>query len=344
MRNVRLGTWCFALLIGAVSATAQWAAADEVILKNGDHITGTIKTADGGKLTIATAMMGDITIDMANVKTFSTDTPIKLQMKDGTIINQKVAPGEDGQVTTAPGGTIAPQAVPLANVEKINPPPVAWTGSVVINGLLTQGNTTSEQLGANVDMQRRGEDDRITFGAGYLYGRQTVAGVTSTTDNNWFIAGKYDYFFSTKLYGYGNARVEKDTVENLNIRVTPGVGLGYQWIEKPTFKFNTEGGISWVYEDFSTQPNPNENVSVRLAYHLEKSFDDEKFKIFNNCQYFPSIQNANAYLVLADAGLRVALTKTMFSELKSEVSYDNQPAPGSKRTNVKYILGVGWTF
>jgi putative salt-induced outer membrane protein YdiY len=334
------------VLAGAVGLglMASSARADEVILKNGDHITGTIETADGGKLKIKTAMMGEVTVDMANVKTFSTDEPVKLQMKDGSLINQKVSGGSEGQVETVPGGTIAPQPIALNKVEKINPPPVAWTGSIVVNGLLSQGNTSSEQLGANLDITRRTEDDRITLGAGYLYGRQKVAGVTSTTDNNWFIAGKYDYFFTTKLYGYANARVEKDTVQNLNIRVTPGVGGGYQWIEAPDFKFNTEAGVSWVYEDFSTEPTPEENVSIRLAYHLEKGFDDDKFKITNNLQYFPSVQDMHDYLLLFDAGLRVALTKTMFSEIKTEVDYDNTPAPGSKRTNVKYILGVGWTF
>ena len=52
-------------------------------------------------------------------------------------------------------------------------------GSVVINGLLAQGNTNAEQFGASIDAMRRTDDDRITTNAAYLYGRQKVNGITS---------------------------------------------------------------------------------------------------------------------------------------------------------------------
>lgn len=137
---------------------------------------------------------------------------------------------------------------------------------------------------------------------------------------------------------------EKDRILDLDLRLTPGAGVGYQWLDRPDFQFNTEGGVSWVYEQFTDVGTPNENVSVRVAYHLKKTFFDSKLILFNDVQYFPSIENVQNYLILGDAGARVAITKTMFSELKAEVDYDSQPAPGSHRTDAKYILGVGWTF
>ena len=60
-----------------------------------------------------------------------------------------------------------------------------------------------------------------------------------------------------------------------------------------------------------TPATPDENVSLRLAYHVDKMLWSEKLKVFSDCQYFPSIQNVSNYLVLFDAGLRLALTKTM---------------------------------
>jgi len=71
----------------------------------------------------------------------------------------------------------------------------------------------------------RAEQDRITFNAGYLYGRQKDpnTGVRSTTTDNWFLFGKYDYFFSKKFYGFLSSRVERDRIAELKTARDNGV-------------------------------------------------------------------------------------------------------------------------
>src|SRR3954468_6905025 len=61
-----------ALLCALVTA----AHADEILFNNGDRLTGTSVTADGGKITIKTAVAGEVKVDMKDVKTFTTDAPI----------------------------------------------------------------------------------------------------------------------------------------------------------------------------------------------------------------------------------------------------------------------------
>jgi len=345
--NGRERGWGVALALTAglaLAALVPAAHGDEIVFKNGDRITGTIKTADGGQMTISTPNLGDVTVDMKNVSTFATDEPISLQMEDGTVIHQKVNVGQDGQVITAPGGTIAPQPIPLAKVQKINPPPVLWTGSLVINGMLARANTSSEQLGIALQAVRRSDIDRISADAGYVYGQQKVNGVTTVTEDNWFLDGKYDYFLSKQFYANAFGRVEKDRILDLDLRLTPGAGVGYQWFEREDLNLDTEAGVAWVYEDFTTLPSPREQVSLRGAYHVDATFLDAKLRLFNDVQVFPSVQSVRNFLFIGDVGGRVMLTHTMFSELKAELDYDSEPAPGSSRTSTKYTLGVGWTF
>jgi len=45
-----------------------------------------------------------------------------------------------------------------------------------------------------------------------------------------------------------------------------------------------------------------------------------------------------------DAGVRVTLTKNMFTEFKVEWKHDNEPAPGAAENDLRYLLGVGWAF
>jgi putative salt-induced outer membrane protein YdiY len=332
------------LMLLIVLVTARLAPADQIVLKNGDRITGTIQSAEAGKLIILSPITGNITVALSDVKTFCTDGPIKIVLDDGTVINQPVTLGADGSFETSANGLLAVQSVPISRIEKINPPPIAWTGSIGVTGLLAQGNTYSEQLGINADLIRRGENDQIEAQGQYLFGKQKVNGVTSTSTDQWDLEASYHYFATKQLFMLADVRVEKNRIQNLDIRVTPNAGVGYQFVETPDFNANAQGGLAWVYEDYTNTATPDENVSLRLAYHIDKALWDSRVKLFSDCAYFPSVQNFHDYLVLFDAGLRLAITKAMYSELKAEVDYDSHPAPESHRTDTQLILSVGWTF
>lgn len=88
----------FLLLLAAAPV-----AADEVIFLNGDRLTGKVVSAAGGKLVIKTDAAGEVTIDLAKVKTFSTDAPVQVKVGDKRPVTTPVTAGPDGQVQIAPG-------------------------------------------------------------------------------------------------------------------------------------------------------------------------------------------------------------------------------------------------
>lgn len=225
----------------------------EVIFKNGDRLTGTVTSADGGKLKIKTAVAGEITVDMKDVQTFSSDEPLQTRLKDKTILRDKISvePGTAAPSTQPDAGpaevVIDGKTVPLDNIKRINPA-LAWTGAVLVNDSLARGNTYATDLGlaANASLRRDDEfqDDRFTLAGAYNYGSQKVNGVQSTSSDNWFALAKYDKFFTEKWYGFGLFRYDHDRLASLNYRLAPGVGVGYQWAEGADFNFATEAGLT----------------------------------------------------------------------------------------------------
>lgn len=328
---------------GIVLASACLAWADEVQFVNGDKLTGKVVAVEGGKMAFESATVGAIKIDMARVKTFSTDAPIDIRLKDGTTLKQKALAGEAGTITTE-GGMTAKQSVAFANLKAINPPPQDWTGNVLVGGLLTRGNSETEQLDLRAKAVRRTDNDRITGEAGYNFGRQKDqdTGSKTTTTDSWFVDGKYDYFMTEKWYWYGKTRIERDRVADLDLRLSPSVGVGYQWVERPDFNVSTEAGLGWVFEDYATGES-NDYIAGRLAYHIDKKLND-KVTLFHNVEYLPSLESLSDYNINADAGLRTALTSKMFAEFKIEVKHDSNPAPGADKTDLRYVLSVGWEF
>lgn len=318
---------------------------DEVLFKSGDRLTGTIDSVAAGKMSFTSKVAGKLTLDMADIKTFSTDAPVEIAMSDGTVHMQKVAVSDEGYVSALADDAAQPQSLPLADVAKINPDKPHWTGSVVAGLLMARGNTESDTANVAAEAQRRTDNDRISLGAGYLYANQrdNDTGKNSTSADTWFLKGKYDYFFSEKFYGYGNIHYEKDRIANLDMRVTPGAGVGYQWIEKPDLNFFTEGGLSWVYERYTEPDETRDYVAARLAYHFDKSFNDH-VKMFHNLEFLPDLEDINIYLVNTDVGLRAAVTERMIVEAKAQMAFNSQPSEGRDMKDMRYLLGVGWTF
>ena len=337
--------WLVALAVFAVPAVVR---ADEVIFTNGDRLTGTIKSIDGGKLKIDTKVAGVVSVDMKDVQTFSTDTPVQMRLKDKTVLRQPVAAqgAPATQPTTGPAQVaVGERTVPVSDIKRVQAKQ-AWTGSVLVNGNLARGNTHSEDLGiaADATLGRDDEfhDDRFSLTAAYNYGRQTVGGVTTTSADNWYGQAKYDKFFTEKWYGYGVIRYDHDRLAFLNYRLAPGVGVGYQWVESADHNFSTEAGVSYVYEDYSNDGN-DDRVALRLAYHYDRKLN-ESVGIFHNLEWLPGFMDPSDYNLNTDIGIRAKMTDKLFSEFKVVYQRDNTPAPGAQKNDVRFLLGVGYSF
>ena len=332
-------------LATTLSLLAVPALADEIIFLNGDRLTGKVISATGGKLVFKTEAAGEITIDMSKVKTFSTDEPHVVKVGEKTQVTTKVGAGPDGQVQAQITPDAAAQPVPIKDITAIDPPAPAWHGSIALNGLLTTGNSETEQIGFTAALTKRWETERLTFGATYNYGRQEDPDTnekTTTVDYGEVLA-KFDHFFTKKFYGYVLAKAQHDGVAELEVRLLPGVGVGYQWFEGPTFNFSTEAGLTYVYEKYEHQ-DATDFLGPRLAYAVDWT-PVAPLKLYHTLEYIPSFEDFGGdYLLNLVAGAKVKIVKGFFGDFRIEWLYDSTPAPGREKADTRLILGVGWEF
>ncbi len=334
-----------ASIVGGVLLLAPVAAADEVQLKNGDRLSGTLVSMSKDTIVFKTDYAGDLKIARADVTALRTDAPVTVQLPDGTRFSRRIEPGEPGSVTFA-GAPDAPSigAVPLDGILAINPPEIAGTGDITLSASVNRGNTRNQSFRADIDAVRRTEIDRITLDAGWAYASNRPEGSNDDelTERNVFAAAKYDYFFSERWFGYAQNRAEGDSFQDLELRYTAGVGVGYQWYEEPDLKLYTEGGPSYFYEDFDDE-DPKDYLAARLAYRIDVRLIDE-LKLVHNLEWYPSLENADDQFVRFDATLRYPFGSQLTGTAGIDYEWDNTPADGKRRTDVKYIFGIGYSF
>ena len=342
MRAVLLLAFLFVMLL---SLPLQ---ADQVFLKNGDRLSGTIAHLTDGKLVLKSDLVGEITIPLANIQTFASESPVEVHLKDGTVLKQEVRVAEGNQFSIEQGETLRAQTFNVEDVVSINPPAKPkpkWTGSVSGAWTSTHGNTKAEAISASVNMSKRTEKDRTTVSADYAKGtqRDKETKEDETIEDWWRAKGKYDYFFSKKFFGFVDGRYEKDSVAELDRRVTVGVGGGYQWIESDDMNFSTEAGAASLYEKFDNQTDSNSELSMQAGYYFDKKII-EGMKFIHDLTYYPAFDRFSDYYLTTTAEVRAALVKNMFANFKVIFNYDTTPAIGQGSSDTKYLFGIGLTF
>ncbi|HPC93854.1 MAG TPA: DUF481 domain-containing protein [Sedimentisphaerales bacterium] len=334
-----------AICLGLLSAMVQ---ADELYLKNGDRLTGTLVRLTDGKLVFKADAAGEVTVALADVLTFSTTGPAEVHLKDGTVLSQPILAAEPGTFAIDTGTTLRAQTFQLADLASMNPPPkppVKWTGSISAGVTATSGNTSTEAVNANISLARRSEKDRTTASADYARGKQEDpdTGEERTTEDWWRAKAQYDYFFSKKFFGFVNGSYEKDAIAELDRRVVVGGGAGYQWIESPRTNFSTSVGLASLYEKFDNATDSNSELSAQAGYNFDHQLNNT-VKFLHDLTYYPALEKFSDYYLTTTAELRASLTKTMFASFKTIFNYDATPAEGRSSTDVKYIFSVGMTF
>ena len=352
-----------AALAAGLAAAATAVRADEVVLKNGDRLTGQFKDLTAGKVTITVLGLGDVKVDAGQIATMATDGPVDVRLKDGTAEKRRLfavpLPAATTLPTTTPstaaaatpgavvieGGLIQSQRTDVGDITAINPPGPQFTGSITAGLLLIRGNASTDTLNLGVNVARKSDQDTVAVIASYLYGRtrDRTTGVTTTTAENWQAEARYDYNFTPRTYGFLDALVRKDRIAFLDLRFVPSGGFGYKFFTGPELTLNGELGLAWVYEHYTNDTPTREDVSARGAYHVGYKFSDS-VSAFHDLEYLQSLQRGSHFNISTDVGLHAQLTKHFFGEAKVTLLYDSSPANGALKNDVFYAVNLGYNL
>jgi putative salt-induced outer membrane protein YdiY len=340
MKNLRPGVvWSIFLLSAA--AIVPLAMADEVVLMNGDRLTGTIVKVEGGKLFLKTEFAGDLQIQADKVKKIMTDKPAEIHLLGGEVLKGKIVSAEDGKLAVESSPERAASTVEWAKVAAINPPPkppAKLTGNITIGGAYQTGNTDRRSFSAGGDASIRGERDR--FGMRFLFNYAEEEGEVTT--RNVYGGLKYDYFFTKKFYGYLGLEMLSDHFRDLNLRTTVGPGVGYQvWEDDVKFLF-LEGGLVYLNENYRTAPD-TDGISARLAANFRYTFS--KYLTFTDfLQVYPSLNYGGQFTLRNEAAILSPLGSGWALKLSNIWDYNSDPPYGISKNDLMWILGLQYSF
>src|ERR1700722_2294249 len=169
--------------------------ADQVTLKNGDRLTGTVVKSDGKTLVLHTDALGDVTISFAAIQDFKTDQELHVTTKGGkTAVGPVTTTDGKIEIATKTGGTVeaAKEDVTLirndaeqAAYDKSLHPGLThgWNGGANIGFSLARGNSQTENLALAFNAVHPTLNDKITLYASSIYTKSDLPAPPSVSAN-----------------------------------------------------------------------------------------------------------------------------------------------------------------
>ncbi len=355
MRNVHL--WAALLVLTFCSALF----ADQVVLKNGDRLTGTITKSDDKTLLIKTEFAGDVTVQWPAVQEITSAQPLHVALSNGkTVVGPVTTTDGSLAVATAASGAVnvskadvtalRSDAEQTAYDKSLHPGLMqGWAGGANVGFALTAGNSQTESLALAFTAKRTTLHDEIALYTNSVYSKNNAPGAVPSTTANAIQAGaRYSRNFTARLFGYGAADFQTDALQQLNLRTVLGGGLGYHAIKSDKTTLDILAGPNYTREDYITVTNSFAAFTLgeELSHKFGKStVVNEKF------YYFPDLTNTpGEYRTTFNLGSITKISKWLgWQNAFGDIYVTNPPiqpagTPALKKNDIVLTTGLNFSF
>lgn len=315
------------------------ASADEIRLKNGDVLTGTIVKKETDKLIINTSYAGDISITWSEISSLNSQEPVQVYLADESSLTGVIEKSASGHAK------IGNSDIDLAELTYINPGPevsgigVVWSGNINLGGAITQGNTDTSLIRADGEAIARTKQNRFTVGG--VVNRAKSSNVDTEYNSRGYV--KYDKFLTKKWYLYTNATLENDRFRDINLRSATGVGSGYQIYEQDDLNLAIEGGINYINVDYDVARDES-YASGRWALRYDQKPMSGDVQFFHQHEILFGLEKTGNTLIFSKTGLRVPIAKNLNASTQINLDYNSQPVENGEKLDktLLFSLGYGW--
>lgn len=339
--------------------------ADQVVMKNGDRLTGVIQSSDAKALILKPDYADAVTLPWDAIASVKSDHPLHVALKDGKTI-QGTVQAEGAKVEVA--SPTAKQEVPAAEVTALRNDAAQaafdrlqhpgwlqlWTGSLNLGFAGTAGNSRTSTFTTGATAIRVTRTDKTSIYFSEVKSSATVNGKNSDTANAVRGGWAYSHNLAPRLFVSAFNDWEYDRFQNLDLRYVFGGGGGYSAIKNDRSRLDLVAGADYSHARFD-KPAPtaaDPNATIPLVRSSAEVFwgDDYSLKvskltsITQSFRMFNDLSQTGQYRMNFDAGAVTILKKWLTWNVTLSDRFLSDPVPGLKKNDFLYSTGLGFTF
>jgi len=314
------------------------ALADQLVMKNGDIITGEIESIEDGQVFIKPAYADKFAVQMSEVVSIEADQTFEVELEDGSTVDAAFAHGEGGMQTLVIDDV--ERDVPMADVTlAVEPPP--WyerSSKAEINVTLNSGNTDSQNALFYADTDLRLGDHR--HHADLTIRRDKTDGEYVQKQD--LVNYAYDWMIAKPWYLGGVASWERNPINELDNRYTLGAHVGRDIFDDDHRFLTVSLGAGYTKEEFFTSEDSGATGLWSLRY--TQDFFSDRFAFFHNHKLNYQFFGDDNWLLKTNTGFRYDIIGNLYSNISLRWDYQDKPPEGVKQDDTTLAIGLGASF
>jgi putative salt-induced outer membrane protein YdiY len=330
------------------------ALADQVTLKNGDRLRGTIVKSDGKTLVLHTDYADDdISLKWDAVQGIQSTGALRLELQDGRTVSGTVTTSGDKIEIATKSGTVE---TPTSSVKTLrNEAEQAtyektvhggildnWKAGLNLGFSLTGGNSQTKNLSLAFIATRQTMHDKLGLYSNTIYAANDAAGATPSTTANAIGGGfHYDHDIVPRIFGFVATDFFSDALQALNLRSVFGGGAGFHAIKNDRMTLDLLGGLNYTRESYTTLTRNFAALTLgqELMHKLGKS------TVLNERLYFfPDLNSVGEYRGTFDFATVTKISKRLGWQNSFSDIYVTNPPVGKKKNDVIFTTGLNVSF
>lgn len=365
MRRTLLSVFSLLLVACAVRA-------DQVVLKNGDRLTGKIISGDGKTLLLKSEFAGDVTIQWDAITSVESSENINITLKDGTRLSGKVTT-QDGKFTVAetpaaatPSAAAKESIAALRNdaeqhsfdveTEKTAHPRFNyfWRGAVDTGLALTRGNSETVNFTLAAKAIRETPRDKLTVYGDYIFANNSSIPPAVTTANALDAGLRGDLNIRPRVFVFALADFQTNQLQHLDLRSVFGGGFGYHLIKTASTTFDIFGGITYDRDSFGAynvaNPTPPpvlllvpSSVQNSAEAVVGEEYDTKLSKrtsVTERFSFYPNLSHTGDYRFQLDSTISTQMKKWLSWQATLSDRYISYPPVGLKANDLLLSTGL----
>ncbi len=340
--------------------------ADQIILKNGDRLSGTIVKSDGKVLVMKSDLAGDLTVKFNDVQSVTSTGDLTVNLGDKIVVGPVTTNGDNLVIATKSGTpvegpkssvTLIRSPAEQAAYEKSLHPGFAegWAGGLNLGFALTRGNSETKNLNIAFGAVRTGFHDKLSLYTNSVYATNDLSTASPHTTANTIGGGVlYNHDFSARTFWFVNADFLSNSLQELNLRSTFGGGLGLHAIKTPVTTLDLLAGLNYTHESYSAyvlQALPPTFVPSRTDSLAGLTLGDtfthkigESTDIMQSLFIYPDLSDTSQYRGTFNFGTVTKLNKWLGWQNSFGDIYVSNPPLRTKKNDLQLTTGISISF
>jgi hypothetical protein len=175
------------------------------------------------------------------------------------------------------------------------------------------------------------------------YGKVSQPGLPDIKTAIFHADAEEDKYFSSRLFGFGQAAFDHNYSQGLDLQQMYGGGLGWTAYKTGAAELDLKAAVSYIHQGFSDSASNESLIGSTFAEIYTRKFQ-HGILLKEQFSATPAWNDTNAYFATASAGLTLPVHKRFSLALTSADTFLNDPPPGFRKNSFQFTAGLTYAL